>query len=331
MTSEFSESLKLNGNSDTLSRLRNIAYAAFEGLAYTTPEIVNSFEAAKEDIGLTAKSLVPALVIGATVGALTKYGGAAKIIGGGIMAAVGTAGLSVEAGEAVGSLRKAWNAIDRQEVEAAGKELSEQFGKFAFNSLLFAPVSTAGSYIGSSIRNRALQAELNLANHVGRSKFDGLLFPGSRINPPEPITGAIRDDNCIACVSALLRNKFGHNGMKKFETAHDVERLFGSTSAENKLNWLKAKEYVQTATGSNISSIPSRFGKPNTQPGHYAVLLKAHSSREQHLIYGRATKDGRIFCLDPQSGLKLNYKDISSGKIVYAFKNRSAQRSRPGA
>lgn len=307
---------------DSLAKLRNVAYATFEGLANTAPEIVDAFEAAKQDLGATAASLAPALAVGAAVGALTKYGGAARIAGGGLMAAVGVAGLSMEADRTYESLRKAWNATDNSEVDAAGKELSEQFGKFAFNSLLFAPVSTAGSAAGFSIRNRALQAELNAGGHVGWKTF-GLSYQpgGSRLNPIEPGTGRLRDDNCVACVSALLRTKFGRKGINTtYETAHDVEKMFGSTSAANSLNWKRAKNYVQEATGAKIESSPTRFGGRSTEPGHYVVLLKDNVSQEQHLIYGRALNDGKVLLFDPQSGLRYNYKDVASGRHVNAFK-----------
>jgi len=143
--------------------------------------------------------------------------------------------------------------------------------------------------------------------HIGTPASPGSV--GGRINPGE------LDDNCVACVAAVLHNKFNVRGNVRFSdgrnffNAHDMAREFEAVGRY--INPVEhegvALAYFERHLGlrSTYDRLPSDFAKL-TSPGHY-VLISG-----DHIIYGRVFGNGRRFLYDPQFDEVLTWQNALS-------------------
>ena len=143
---------------------------------------------------------------------------------------------------------------------------------------------------------RAVRREApGTGTHIGSS---GDSLPGGKRNLINP---SGRDDNCVAGVCAVVRNKLARN----FEgSADDIESLFGSTARARGLSEAKAIEYIQNATGRSLSPRLVPFMSPGAPVGHYVLF-----AGNRHALYGRVLPNGTRFLYDAQTGLRLTWDE----------------------
>jgi hypothetical protein len=132
--------------------------------------------------------------------------------------------------------------------------------------------------------------------HIGTSDSPGM--PGGRINP-----GGL-NDNCVACVSAVLHNKMVGNRTRTFFNAHDMARNFEAVGTH--INPMPHEgaviSYLERNLGltSTYARLPHVFDEV-TSAGHYVLIS------ENHIIYGRVLPNGKRFLYDPQIDEVINW------------------------
>lgn len=205
----------------------------------------------------------------------------------------------------------------RDNLDYNRREIREYGGQPAFETALMIVGGSAGATMrrtltGSSSRHMSFNLVGNQTEaHIGRSAQKS---SNSSINPKDQ-HGVVRTDNCVACVSALLRNKFYNRSTRTYETAHDVERQFGSTASDQHFDGRMARRYLETAVGVSLTRTPVTM----KEPGHYAVFLGTAKGLD-HVVYGRVAANGNRFVYDPQIGKQYGWSEIASGKTAVAFK-----------
>lgn len=202
-------------------------------------------------------------------------------------------------------------------------EIQKYGGRPAFETALMIVGGSAGAtmrrtLIGPSLKHKSFDLVGNqneTTAHIGRSAQK---VSSSSINPKDA-QGVIRTDNCVACLSALMRNKFYNRSTRSYETAHDIERMFGSTASDLHFDGKMARNYLETAVGVSLTRTPVPI-KSGAEPGHYAIFLGTGNKGLDHVVYGRVTANGNKFVYDPQIGQHYQWSEIARGKTAAAFK-----------
>lgn len=146
----------------------------------------------------------------------------------------------------------------------------------------------------------AADAVLRTKTHVGAPRESRGLGKENTWNPTD------RDDNCTACVATVIRNSL--EGYFKY-TADEMEKLFGYTGRERRLNVEESLHYIEKATGLTATSAPvSMMGAAPV--GHYAVFTRWSDGSYNHVVYGRVMPTGRVVIFDPQTMEHMTYQQM---------------------
>ena len=125
---------------------------------------------------------------------------------------------------------------------------------------------------------------------------------GGKHNPWNPLG---RNDNCSACVAAVIRNSlkgyFEHS-------ADDLERLFEYAGRERGFNVEASLRYIERSTGLRRFPKPVPMLSERAPVGHYAVFTRWSDGTYHHVMYGRVTPTGHVVIFDPQTMEHLSYE-----------------------
>jgi hypothetical protein len=113
----------------------------------------------------------------------------------------------------------------------------------------------------------------------------------NRINPDG------REDNCIACVSALIRNL--RSGRFSY-SANDIEGGVAYTGRSRSIQMQRALDIISRSTG--LTPLPGnqRFFLPDAPPGRYVIFLGRSRGAMDHVLYGEVSPNGSRFIINPQ-------------------------------
>lgn len=136
------------------------------------------------------------------------------------------------------------------------------------------------------------------SNHIGATT----LKQAEKENPVNPSN---RRDNCLACVVAQVLNSM--NPSSGEYTADDIERKYGYTGAERKIQLPVATEYIQKATGLRVGKLID--WQNTTAPGHY-IIFGGRDNALQHIVYGSISPEGKKVIFDPQIQKEWSYNSF---------------------
>jgi hypothetical protein len=183
-------------------------------------------------------------------------------------------------------------------VSDAAAPLSEAAARLGAGATL---ADEAGRLLGretSTVSAAAETTKFNLA--------DPRTYSARFTSPTEPDQKRIYSS--VEAIAAIVRNST-RTDAKLFETPVDVQNLFGRVNLHApKIE--RTAEYLQKATGLEMTPQAVRFRDHNAVPGHYVMFVKGYDGIDR-IAYGRVQGPRDSYIFEPLKGKEFSWQQLS--------------------
>ncbi|MCD9025516.1 SpvB/TcaC N-terminal domain-containing protein [Cohnella silvisoli] len=208
----------------------------------------------------------------------------------------------------------------------ASHEEAERIGAVGDLAEGLLPAATAGvaRYKAASAKaqsTKPITGARNANKGVGTPTSSHNAGKNNSVNPPDPSTGEINDENCVPCTAATLKNV---NEKSQASTANNIDPA-GLMKSVGRAG--QALKFVANATGMQYDEKPVDLKNNKdalaAKSGHYVII--ARTAAGGHMVYAQKTDSGSFVIYDGQHSkiytldqLRSQYSDIAA----YRFYNK---------